>query len=62
MGTSVVLVLGCACMSIRNGFTIEIHSLRTFLAYAAHGAICALWRTWRIEDDSNARERVQRYP
>ena len=43
-------------MSVRNGFMIEIygfmHSLRTFLACAAHGAIVtSQWRTQRIEDD-----------
>ena len=31
------------CISVRNGFTIEIcwftHSLRTFLSHSAHGAI-----------------------
>ena len=33
-----------ACMSVRNGFTIEIdgftHSLHSFLARAAHGTWC----------------------
>ena len=43
------------CMSVRNGFTIEIygftHSLRTSLARAAHDAIMIGVKVLRIEDD-----------
>ena len=48
------------CMSVRNGFTVEIygfrHSLRTCLARDAHDAIAmgvmSRFRTRRIEDDA----------
>lgn len=42
-GASEVLVKGCACMSVRNRYTIKIHGfmhkLQTLLPCATHGAI-----------------------
>ena len=56
----------CTCMSVRNGFTIEIygfmHSLRTFwhVPSGCHRAMA--WRsrsrTWKIEDDARTSPHV----
>ena len=44
-GAGAILIWSCACMSVCNGFTIEVYgfTLHTFLARTAHGG--------RIEDD-----------